>query len=889
MPSFPPVSSASPAARPKALKPVSGRIRENPWELEKFGKALHLRFWVAAAIAITGHPLKADQYRSEVREIAPLSEQQQASDPAELLKGTKDPYARALLLRDMAATAANKKDYKRAQSLLQEALKQNALSGPVEQRMKKDLASLGLATGDLKSQLPQLKALVESGDASPQVRVALGAAHLEFKQYRQAIPHLKRGITDTSRPERSWRQALVAAYIGAGENSSAAQLLEDLLREEAADPTGWIQLSALYLKANDKLRAQATMEIASRLGYLKTTDDRLRLVTLTGQIGAPFEAGSVLQTWIKSGLIPDSIENQELLAALWVRAREPQLGLSVLNSIAAKKPSRAVYEQIAQLQLELENYSGAERALAQALQRGRETGPLLMSLGLARYQTADIGGALDAFRQAAAFKPQKSLAMDWITYLESGRAREQALAAAAEAQRSQAREVALSSRLSGPGHVGLGAVEHLSASLKKSTGELTPIGAEREGNEDGTIPDWAGGLSRSLWPPGFRNGGKLLDPYAADRPLFTISASNAAKYAAKLSEGHRALLAGRKGYRLPVYTTRRSVSFPQAIYDATRANRARAELLGSDGLSGAKLGFPFPVPESGVEVMWNHRVRYRGNTAEIQSQQKVFSERGEATLSVQLNERALYEYGHTQTGGSLSESNVLLYYLLRYKGVGINNFVALVHETANDEERPRAAWVAPPKSGRLFRIPAVGYDQPFPGTEGMMSLDMVDMYNGAFDRYVWKLLGKREIHVPYNSFRTSDGSHKYESLLKGRYLNPDAARYELHRVWVIEATERGGKRHSFGLRRFYVDEDSWNVLLVENFDRSGKLWRFQEGHLLPQYDIQAANTYPVVTYDLQDGRYLINRLLAEEPAGQFNIKMRQAEFAPAAVKARYLR
>ena len=845
-------------------------------------------------VALSAH---AQQYRSEVREISPPPAQSQARDPAVLLKSTTDPYERAMLLRDLAATAVAKKDYKEAQRLLQEAIKLNALSGPAAEMMKKDLAALTLSTGSLKQQVPQLEALVKSGAASPEMLVALGAAYLENKRYKDAVPLLQKGIAATPKPDPTWRQALVAALIGAGQETEAAKLLEQNLRANAAQRDAWLQLSALYLKGGNKERAQASMEIASRLGYLGSAEDRIRLVTLTGQIGAPFEAGSLLQGWMQGGQLARNAENRKLLAALWVRAREPRLALAVMEEMVAAQPSRALYEQMAQLQLEREDYPKAAQSLAQALQMGGKTGPLLLNLGLARYQMADVDGALGAFREAGEFAPQKKLAGDWIKYLESGRAREQALAAAAQAARKDADVVALSARLLGQG-VALPAgggeeAAPTSSSVASATpvpgAELTPIGAERGGNAAGTIPPWTGGLTPAQRPAGFVKGGRLVDPYPADRPLFTITGANVAEHRSRLSSGHQQLLARYPGYRIPVYASRRAVSYPQAIYDASQANIASAKLTGSDALAGARLGFPFPMPESGVEILWNHRVRYRGDTAELQSRQFVVGADGKRTLDVRLNERVFFRYGNIADPVDISSQNILLYYLLRFTGVSDQNIVALAHETANSEKDARAIWVGPPGAGKLFRIPPVGYDQPFPATEGLYFVDMIDMYNGAFDRYVWKLIGKREIYLPYNGYRISDGSRRYEQLLQPRFLDPDATRYELHRVWVIEATERGGKKHAFGTRVFYVDEDSWNVVLVENHDRAGKLWRFQEGHLIPQYEVQAANCQPVITYDLLDGRYFASRMVAEEPPARFDVPMRKSEFNPATVQAQHLR
>jgi hypothetical protein len=419
---------------------------------------------------------------------------------------------------------------------------------------------------------------------------------------------------------------------------------------------------------------------------------------------------------------------------------------------------------------------------------------------------------------------------------------------------------------------------------------LTPVGAEQGSNRDGSIPPWTGGITRSQWPAGFKPGGRLLDPFAGDKPLFTITSANLAQYAARLSPGHQALFAKYPDYTMPVYATRRSVAFPQAIYDATQANDGKAKTLAADSISGARLGFPFPRPSSGVEVLWNHRVRYRGDTLQAQHMQAVVQPNGELLDVDQVMFRVLFRYGNIHDPGDTDKDNILAYGTVSAAKQGSSpDYVALFHETSNSLLKPRAIWVLLVKLGKMLRIPPVGYDQSFPGTEGIEFLDMFDMYNGLFDRYVWKLTGKRELYVPYNSFRLNDGSHKNAELLTARHFNQSATRYELHRVWVVEATLRGGATHAFGKRVFYVDEDSWNVLLVENHDPQGALWRFQEGHLLPLYDVQAAFAAPSLTYDLKSGSYFADRLFSESPPLQTGVPMTDQEFLPATVRIKYSR
>ncbi|MGH8462249.1 MAG: DUF1329 domain-containing protein [Stenotrophobium sp.] len=855
------------------------------------GLRLYLALLLTLCLQIAPLPAPADQYHSEVREIETPPPQTQPQDEQKMLQTTTDPYARAMLLRDLAGRAVTRKDYAQAAKYLQQALAQNALSGPAAEQMKQDLSQIYLATGNYKNMIPQLEAQLRGGNVPAETLIALGAAYVENKRYKEAVPLLRKGIAASKSPDISWQRALLAALMGAGEQKQALPLAEQLVREEPAHREEWMRLAALQLKFGDKARALAVMDIAAQLGYLTTEDERLQLVTLTAQLGAPFEAASTLQGWMEAGQVRRDAQSSKLLATLWINARESSLAIPALQEAIRRAPSIELYEQLAQMQMNREQYAEAAAALEKAVGAGARSGPVYMTLGMARYQQADIDRALQAFQAAAEYPKSRTLAQSWVKYLESGKARDQALAAAVERHQREDK-VTLSTRLLGgnvtltPDKGGSGTAAAVGAA---SGGELTPIGAERAGNSDGSIPAWTGGITRAQWPATYRPGRHLVDPYPDDKPLFVITAANLAQYRDKLTPGYLALFARYPDYKMPVYMTRRSVSYPQAIYDATQANIGKAKLLGSDALIGAHLGFPFPKPGNGVEIMWNHRVRYRGDTSQVQSTQAVVETNGDVNYLKQT-ERVDYRYANLKNPADISKDNILLYYLTWFgKSLGDIDFVALVHETANSLKSARAIWVIPPHIPRMFRIPPIGYDQPFPGSENLMFIDMVDMYNGAFDHYVWKLTGKREIYIPYNSYRISDGRYKYSQLLTPHHFNQSTTRYELHRVWVIEAIEREGKHHAFGKRTFYVDEDSWNVVLVENYDRQGNLWRFQEGHLLPIYSSQSSNCLPVVTYDLKDGRYFVNRLLAEDPPMQFNIPMKESEFLPANVASSYIR
>jgi hypothetical protein len=89
-------------------------------------------------------------------------------------------------------------------------------------------------------------------------------------------------------------------------------------------------------------------------------------------------------------------------------------------------------------------------------------------------------------------------------------------------------------------------------------------------------------------------------------------------------------------------------------------------------------------------------------------------------------------------------------------------------------------------------------------------------------------------------------------------MNPDFVRWELHRVWVVEATLRPGKRHVYTKRTFYLDEDSWAALSADEYDKRGNMYRVTFAHMAPSYDVLAPDSTFLAFYDLIARSYAVN-------------------------------
>lgn len=370
----------------------------------------------------------------------------------------------------------------------------------------------------------------------------------------------------------------------------------------------------------------------------------------------------------------------------------------------------------------------------------------------------------------------------------------------------------------------------------KLKGELTPLGGEKAGNSDGTIPAWTGGYTTPI--PGFVNGGKRGDPFANEKPLYSVNAKNMAQYADKLSDGTKAMLQRYpESFRLDVYNTHRTAAAPAWVYDNTFKNATRAKLENSV-VSGAYGGIPFPIPKNGEEAIQNHNLRWRGYA--FQNHFTGMQITGEGKLIQTAESEMDVQLPYYDKNGSLEQFDGMFWsFRLRNFGPAIRAGEGLVARWTLDPQKYQA-WVYLPGQRRTRKLPNSCCDTPSPASAGLMNADQTDVFLGRTDLFDWKLIGKKEMLVPYNVNRQLKFTSK--NLFLTHHVNPDAQRWELHRVWVVEATLKPGKRHVQPKRKFYLDEDTWTILLGDHWDANGRLWQtgFADVIVMPDLPATAA-------------------------------------------------
>lgn len=415
--------------------------------------------------------------------------------------------------------------------------------------------------------------------------------------------------------------------------------------------------------------------------------------------------------------------------------------------------------------------------------------------------------------------------------------------------------------------------------------DLTPLGAEKAGNADGSIPAWTGGITAA--PAGYTAGMHHPDPFAADQVLMTIDSSNVNEYKSLLSPGQIKLFEIYPDtYKMNIYQSRRTASYPQYVYDATKNIATKAELIeGGNGIVNAAIGIPFPVPQNGLEAVWNHLLRFRGVAASRNGGQAAPTAAGAYTI-IGFDEQIMFKYSEPNaTAEALTAENILF----RFKqGVTsparLAGTALLVHETMDQVKTPRQAWTYNTGQRRVRRAPNVAYDAPGTASDGLRTTDDFDMFNGSPDRYNWNLVGKQELYIPYNSYKLHGNDVKYADLLMAGHINPEHVRWEKHRVWVVEATLKDGTRHVYGKRVFYIDEDSWQIHVADLYDNRNELYRVAVAHGLNYYEVPTHWSTLEVYHDLNSRRYIAIGLDNEDKMYDFGVSLSDADFTPAALR-----
>jgi len=399
--------------------------------------------------------------------------------------------------------------------------------------------------------------------------------------------------------------------------------------------------------------------------------------------------------------------------------------------------------------------------------------------------------------------------------------------------------------------------------------ELTPMGAIRAGNAEGTIPAWESKPMTGV--PGSEEN-NVIDPFANEKPLFTITAENYKKYKEKLTVGQVAMFkAHPETFFMNVYPTHRTGSYDQRIYQAT-LEQAKKIIVCPEFETTGKVcldyaidggGIPFPIPKTGAEAVWSHYLAFRERSSNAMYNGVLVDYLGNRTDVIQhmrqiypwwvLNSSELKKKNKVLTimGGSVYCGSQLLKKPTRVAGLVFGGCIYMNDFSAR-------AYLYLPGQRRVRKAPEIGFhDSPSFGSDGMITSEdrWMMWFAGKYSRFDYAKPVRKELFVPYNNNKLADKNLTFDDIFGEKHINQSLVRYELHRVWVVDATLKDGVFDLYKRQTAYFDEDTWIALGNETYDQKDRLWRVGEQYNVFIHGLNITRGIGDVHIDLITGRY----------------------------------
>lgn len=376
--------------------------------------------------------------------------------------------------------------------------------------------------------------------------------------------------------------------------------------------------------------------------------------------------------------------------------------------------------------------------------------------------------------------------------------------------------------------------------------EFTETGAIRAGNADGTIPPHSGKRPVAAKPPASAGKWPFGDPYAADKPLYSIDAKNMAQHASKLSPGTQELMRKFPTFRIDVYPTRRDTAFPDDVLANTPKCAQTAQLHGGgDGISGVRRCVPFPFAKTGYEVLWNARLRAGAAPAQnVDFKSWLIDSNGRHTSN---GHSSIITSADTDrlTGPLVFASRLINTTLTPASEAGSQ--VMRLTPLRSDITEP-TAFSYTPAFRRTRLAPETKYDTVATSQGGLILFDEINLLDGKLDRFDYSSIKLREMIVPFNTVKSQ--FLPAQEVDMQNHPNPDHMRWELRRVYEVSGNLKPGQRHVNKRKVYFVEQDSWNIVGYDSYDQADRI--FKTGMTQPFYrsDVGVVNAQSIVMWDL---------------------------------------
>lgn len=357
-----------------------------------------------------------------------------------LLQTDLKPFERAIVNQMLGGIYAGTGDYTRAIAAFERAERLNAFDEQQQLDLKFYLGQLYLAEDRVDDAIRTLEEwFAASGDAAnAQAYFTLAQAYASKENYRRAMQLAEQGLGKAREADdlrENWFRFLTAMYYQNKQIKDMQNLLREMVGLFPGRQVYWSQLSSTYAILEDDTTAYHLRMLMDLQGMLIKSNDYNTLAQIHVFNDVPIMGAKLMERGFASGIVSKEAKTYETLAMAYQESREWEKAIPPLTEAASRSEDGDLYIRLCQSYLLERQYSRAERACLNGINKGglKDAGTAWMLLGTSRYSQDKLESARSAFRNAARYERAEDNARKWIRYLNQEIARQERKAAAAAA------------------------------------------------------------------------------------------------------------------------------------------------------------------------------------------------------------------------------------------------------------------------------------------------------------------------------------------------------------------------------------------------------------------------------------------------------------------------
>jgi hypothetical protein len=371
-----------------------------------------------------GGTMSERTYNVVAKAIEALGEDrnQEAEKNLQSLTDKVKDYERAIVFQTLGFAQIQQDRMAAALISFEEALATQALPRQAGEDLLLNTGQIYLAERQLDKAIYTLERFIARtcNPVKAEVHLALGSALAEKEQYREALVQVEIALQIGETVREQWLQLKLALHYQLGEMVQSAETLIRLLVLMPGKDAYWRQLSGVLLEIDKEEDALAVLAIAESQGFIRAEKELKNLANLYMMLEIPYKAASLMDQGLEQGTIAATAENFEYLSEAWISAYEWQQAETTLQSAAELSDDGELWQRLAQVRIENEDWAGARDALQLALEKGVvDPGRTHYLLGISAYNSNDPGAAISALQSAVRFDSFREEARQWLTHIQN--------------------------------------------------------------------------------------------------------------------------------------------------------------------------------------------------------------------------------------------------------------------------------------------------------------------------------------------------------------------------------------------------------------------------------------------------------------------------------------